>query len=209
MYARKTICLLFCVCSIQLCSSRIHAQSPHADKAKADPNVKEGVNSNKSTFFFTIRFGQGGFRDKRSSINQLGGGQLAFDVRHRKYPIALSISSEYYTNSSNPTHHYEISGLTAVNILYIPWDSENRRYDIFFGGGIGQLKVPKSEENPDETEKGLLFNLEASINYTLFWKLGLYGTGKYLYSQKRVDEIRIINFNELIVLIGITFNFCI
>ena len=171
--------------------------------------MEKRSDSDNSTFFFTIRIGQGGFRDKRSSLNQLGGGQLALDIRHRKYPFALSVSSEYYTNSPNPTHRYEISGMTAVNVLYVPWIKKKRRYNIFFGGGIGQLKVPRTEENPDEKESRLLFNLEAGINYSLFWKLGVYGAGKYLYAQKRVDGIRIINFNELILLVGITFNFSI
>jgi hypothetical protein len=167
------------------------------------------LNSNNSKLFFTIRYGQGGFRDKRSSINKLGGGQLTLDVRYLKYPVALSVSGEYYTNSPNPTHSYEISGLTSFNILYMPWLLKERRSSVFLGGGIGRLEVPKSEENPEQKEKGFLFNLEAGINYRIFWKFGLYGIGKYLYAQKKVNGNKVINFNELIVLIGITFNFSI
>ncbi len=34
-------------------------------------------------FDFTIRFGQGGFSDNRSPVGQLGGGQLAFDIKNK------------------------------------------------------------------------------------------------------------------------------
>jgi len=97
--------------------------------------------------------------------------------------------------------------LTAINLLYVPWTFKDKRYNLFFGGGFGQLEVPRSEEQPEQTEKGLLFNLEAGINYRVFWKFGLYGLGKYLYAQKKVNWKHLINFNEFIVLIGITFDF--
>ena len=67
---------------------------------------------------FSLRLGQGGFQDDRSPIDKLGGGQLALDIKPNIFPVAISISNEYYTNSAEPTHSYEISNLTAL-IYYI------------------------------------------------------------------------------------------
>lgn len=92
---------------------------------------------------FTIRLGQGGFTDDRSPIGKLGGGQLAIDIKPINIPIAISISNEYYTNSADPTHSYEIATLTAVNILYMKKASKTERVNLFAGGGMGWLDVPK------------------------------------------------------------------
>jgi hypothetical protein len=53
---------------------------------------------------FILRLGHVGFRDSWSSMGKLGGGQLALDIKPSAFPIALSLSGEYYPNSSNPTH---------------------------------------------------------------------------------------------------------
>ena len=172
-------------------------QSEKAESSKLDEKF----------MLISIRYGQGGFNDSRSPLNKLGGGQLALDFIHLKTNLALSISGEYYTNSADPTHSYEISGLTCVNLLYIPWGHQSKRYYAFCGGGIGQLEVPKSEVDPEKTEKAMMFNLEAGMNYTLLWKFGFYGVGKYLYSQKKVNGEKFIDFSEFIFMIGITINF--
>jgi len=39
------------------------------------------------------------------------------------------------------------------------------------------------------------------------WKIGFYGIGKYLYAHRTVDDVAVIDFNEGIILLGITFNF--
>lgn len=159
-------------------------------------------------FFFTIRLGQGGFNDNRSPINKLGGGQLALDIKYNQYPIAISISTEYYTNSSHPTHTYEISDIKSINILYMS-KFYNNNLNIFAGGGIGLLEVPKSEENPDLKIKTISYNFEIGLNYEVIWNFGLYGIGKYLYACKNIDGVNIIDFSEKIVLLGITYNFSI
>ena len=69
------------------------------------------------------------------------------------------------------------------------------------------MEVPKGEDEPDEMERGILYNMEAGINVSVFWKIGLYGIGKYLYAMKEVNNTKVINFSEWIVLLGITFNF--
>ncbi|UCE06932.1 MAG: hypothetical protein JSW07_02515 [bacterium] len=166
----------------------------------------DSSSSKNKKVYFTIRLGQGGFRDDRSPIGKLGGGQLTLDIKPSKYPIALSISNEYYTNSADPTHSYEIASLIAVNLLYMTKLFKSEGTTFFIGGGIGGLQVPKGEDKPDEMERGMLYNIETGVNVRVFWKIGLYGIGKYLYAMKEVKDKKVINFSEWIMLLGITFN---
>lgn len=156
---------------------------------------------------FTLRLGQGGFRDSRSPIGKLGGGQLALDIRPHRYPVALSLSGEYYTNGPAPTHPYEIADLTVVNLLYMTQIFNSERMTFFLGGGIGRLEVPKGESEPDEMVHGTVYNLEAGVRVRLFWRLGMYGVGKYLYANKTMHDMTVIDFSEGIVLLGLTLNF--
>jgi len=79
--------------------------------------LTDSLSSTEKKIFFTLRLGQGGFKDDRFPIGKLGGGQLVLDIKPRAFPIAISISNEYYTNSADPIHCYEIAGLIAVNFL--------------------------------------------------------------------------------------------
>lgn len=167
----------------------------------------DSLSSPEKNLYFTIRLGQGGFKDDRSSIGKLGGGQLAIDIKPRKFPIAISISNEYYTNSADPTHSYEIAGLIAFNFLYMKKLFETERVNSFVGGGIGRLKVPKGADEPDAMERGVLYNMEGGVNIRAFWKIGFYGIYKYLFAKKEVDNVKVINFSEHIFLFGVTFNF--
>ena len=155
----------------------------------------------------TVRLGQGGFTDDRSPIGKLGGGQLALDIKPRNIPIAISVSNEYYTNSADPTHSYEIATLIAVNLLYMNKVLKTERVNIFAGGGIGRLEVPKGLDEPDAMDRGILYDIEGGVNIIAFWKIGFYGMYKYLYSKKEVNNVKVIDFSEHIVLLGITFNF--
>ena len=163
--------------------------------------------SKEKKIYFTFRLGQGGFYDDRSEIGKLGGGQLTLDIKPGKYPVGISISSEYYTNSADPTHSYEIARLTAINMLYMTKPFKSERVNVFLGGGVGGLEVPKGENEPDDMVNGFLYNFEGGINVRLFWKIGFYGTGKYLYAKKKSNSIKVIDFSELIVLLGFTLNF--
>jgi len=165
------------------------------------------LSSREEKIYFTIRLGQGGFTDARSPIGKLGGGQLALDIKHSKFPIAISVSNEYYTNSADPTHSYEIASLIAVNFLYMTKLFKTERVNLFGGGGAGGLEVPKGVDDPDAMERGILYNIEGGVNIRAFWKIGVYGIYKYLYADKEVNNVKVINFSEHIVLLGITFNF--
>ena len=167
--------------------------------------------------FITIRlFSQGGFFDDRSPIGKLGGGQLALDVKPTELPIAISFFGEYYTNSPQPTHSYEIADITGVNLLLIT--QLESKTTIFLGVGSGELEVPEYgnefedvEDVDDDAdipmEKGTFYDLETGINFWTFKYVGFYGIYKYLYAQKEVDGVKVIDFNEHIVLLGVTLNF--
>jgi len=161
----------------------------------------------EKNIYFTIRLGQGGFIDNRSPIGKLGGGQLTLDIKPAGIPIGISVSGEYYTNSADPSHTYEIAGLTSFNLLYTSKLFKTERTHLFIGSGIGMLEVPKGNAHPDEMENGTLYNIECGINFKAFWKIGFYGIIKYLYASKKKDNIKVIDFNEFIVLLGITLNF--
>ena len=173
--------------------------------AVEDPPSSAPIEEKK--IYFIIRTGQGGFNDNRSPIGKLGGGQLTLDIKPARFPIGISISGEYYTNSADPTHSYEIAGLTSVNLLFMTKLFRIDRANLFIGGGIGELEVPRGEDHPGAMENGVLYNIECGINVRAFWKIGFYGTTKYLYSNKEKDNKSVIDFNEFIVLLGITLNF--
>ncbi len=151
---------------------------------------------------FTLRMGQGGFHDDRSPIGKLGGGQVALDVCPRAWPIGVSIFTECYTNSANPTHSYEIADLVALNLLFTrPLFGINRvRY--FLGAGAGWVQVPIGEDDPDEYAYTDHYNLEAGVNVIAFWKIGLYGVVKYINAHKS----NVIDFDETVVMLGVTLN---
>ncbi|MDP8209648.1 MAG: hypothetical protein RAO94_10145 [Candidatus Stygibacter australis] len=153
---------------------------------------------NEKNILFTIRFGQGGFSDSRSDIDKLGGGQLAFDLKLARFPLALSLSGESYTNGPDPTHSYEIADMKVLNLIYMK--KVSHRINLFSGGGICWLEVP---DNAGGYDNGIGIDAELGINVIVFWKLGLYGMYKYLYA----NDNGLIDFNEHIGMLGITFNF--
>jgi len=157
-------------------------------------------------FELTLRWGQGGFKDNRSEIGELGGGQLVADIQYLPFPLALSVTGEYYTNSPGPTHWYEISDLTAFNLLYINRPLYPDRIKLFAGGGFGFLQVPV-EGFLEKRNKNWLGDFEAGVSYRIAWKFGAYGVYKYLYSRKKVNNEYVIDFHENIFMIGIQLSF--
>ncbi len=188
-------------------SARAEMPAHHGQNQNVSGDKNEDSVPKKKKLYFTIRLGQGGFSDKRSPLGKLGGGQLALDIKPGKLPLALSISYEYYTNSADPGHSYEIAGLVAINMLYTAPIFKSKRVNFFMGGGMGWLKVPKGEAEPDAVVRGIHYNLEGGMNVRAFWKIGFYGICKYLYAKKTTDGIDLIDFNEFIILLGITFSF--
>ncbi|TEU00020.1 MAG: hypothetical protein E3J23_03550 [Candidatus Stahlbacteria bacterium] len=155
---------------------------------------------------FTLRLGiMGGLVDERAPDKKLGGGQLALDLKLDKVPIAFSISWEYHKKSPDAIHPYEIEGLLAVNTLYLT-PVFNEKADVYLGGGIGLLDVPKVGD-PDNTQRGILLDAVAGINYKAFWKIGFYVEGKYIYASKTVNNVKVIDFSDPGFMVGISLNF--
>lgn len=175
--------------------------------AQNDVSHPESDLSTEEDYHFILRYGQGGFRDNRSPLNKLGGGQIAIDIKPVALPVMVSISGEYYTNSPDPTHSYEISDMFAVNVLYTITPVDNKKLNYFFGGGIGRLEVPSDENNPDAREKDDLYNLEVGVHNRYFEKVGFYCVAKYLNAEKTVNGTKLIDFSEFIFLLGLTYNF--
>jgi len=168
--------------------------------AETDRHV-ENTNQKIKYAEFVIRMGQGGFYDNRSPVGKLGGGQLALDINPVDTKLALSFSSEYYTNSPAPSHAYEIKEMLLFNMLYT---SRLKRYEkarYFIGGGAGTLVVPKENNKSEVNANGIAYDLEAGVNVIVYKKLGVYGVAKYLYAQKREQDKKTIDFNEFIILL--------
>ncbi len=204
MFKRLLFSLLLFIGFVPFSSTQLYAQD---EKNHTKYSHTETDMPKEKKVDFILRLGQGGFKDSRSPMGKLGGKQIALDIKLRTLPIALSISSEYYKNNRFPIHSYEIEPMRSVNILYMAQLFNIERVNYFLGGGIGWLEVPKGEDYPDAKVKGNLYNLVAGINVRAFRKIGFYGVAKYLNAQKKVNNIKVIDFDECIILLGITFNF--
>lgn len=139
-----------------------------------------GFTTSDKIVFFTIEYGHGGVKNVRSPIGKLEGGQLALDVRPDAIPAAFYVSGEFYTNSTDPTHHHEISGTVLLHCQYSTF-LFNKRLNHFVGPGVGNLSVP---QETDGSKKGVLLDIEAGLNAILLWKFRVYLTYKYLYAKK-------------------------
>jgi len=163
--------------------------------------------SKDNQLYLTIRLGQGGFNDDRSPIGKLGGGQMAFDIKSSSSPFAVSFSTEYYTNSPDPVHSYEISDMAVLNLLYVKQLFYSKDIYFFSGGGAGWLNVPRDNSKTHRTVRGIVYNFETGVHGRIFWKIGLYGIGKYLYARKKENNVVVIDFNEWIILVGLSLYF--
>lgn len=153
----------------------------------------------------TVRWGQGGFRDSRAEDGKLGGGQLALDLTRCGSPFAFTLSSEYYTKGPVPDakHSYEISNMYALNLLYTEPLPGFERTDYFLSAGIGRLKVPYQGSKVDSE----LFNFGAGLHWKRFEHFGFYALVKFLYAQEDVGGETVIDFNETILLLGVSYRF--
>lgn len=156
---------------------------------------------------YTVRYGQGGFSDSRSPEGKLGGSQVALDIRLKDSPFSILVSSEFYTNSQFPTHNYEISKIYSINLLYHTKFPIINNTTLFFGGGIGTLKVPESETNPNSTISTSLLNLGLGLYLRPHKQFGYYALLKHIQADRDVNNIKFIDFDELIFLVGISYDF--
>ena len=164
----------------------------------------------------TVRYGGGLLYDDRAEDGVLGGGQLALEIRLSKIPIAFQLASEYWSKGSLE-HPYEIETYDAAKVLLFGYIGDimpflftkpvaTKTTYFYLGGGAGMISVPKIE-NPDAREAGVAFDAVCGANIRLFWKIGLFVEGKYIYSSKTTDNIKVIDFSNLGFLLGISLNF--
>lgn len=163
--------------------------------------------------YFTLRIGFG-------ESEELGGAsQGAIDIKPGKFPIAISILSEAYRRMPLQKHYAEPddASFTAINVLYMKDLFRTGSVNIFLGGGIGGLELCKYERTDDPSwddepyaiERGVIYNLEAGVNFRLLWKrrIGLYAVSKYIYANKKKNGVKVIDLNSTAWLLGLTLNF--
>ena len=154
-----------------------------------------------------LRWGEGGFTDSRSDLGVLGGGQLTLDIQKSDMPWGISLSGEYYTNSPFPTHSYEIQGATFLNLLYMDTLLKYEDFRWFTSLGTGYVEVPEDGTQGKSYFRSMAYNAELGFDYRLIWDIGFYGIYKYLYAQKSVDGLTVVDFDEHIGLFGLTYSF--
>ncbi len=161
--------------------------------------------SEKDIVDLVIRYGQGGFRDSRSPEDALGGGEITLDVKPSNFPVAVSISSQFYTNGPEPTHSYEIKSIRSVSLLYMNRLQNYERINYFFGLGVGWLEVPSDYDNSNNS--GALYSFEAGVRVRVYGGFGVYVNQKYLNAQSEQGGEMVIDFKEHITLVGIAYAF--
>lgn len=154
-----------------------------------------------------VRMGQGGLRDGRAPDGALGGGQVALDLKLTHLPVVVSLASKYYKKSREAEQPYEIQGMSVVYLLYrqpLPttWSS-----DVYVGGGIGVLEVPKSTSDNSTMERATGFDAACGISAKAFWRIGVYIEGKYIYCRKTKGSITTVDFSDFGALIGLSLDF--
>lgn len=152
-----------------------------------------------------VRWGEGGFRDKRADNGKLGGGQIALDVAPCGSPLAFTISGESYTEGAlvDAQNSYEISDMYLLNMLYSRPLSEFERTDYLLSAGVGRLKVPYQGSKVDSE----VFNLGAGLHWKRFEHFGFYLLLKQIYAREDAGGEKVIDFNETIFLLGVSYRF--
>lgn len=174
------------------------------------------VFSNAHAVGLTVRLGGGLLYDDRPADGTLGGGQLALEIRLNKIPVAFQGAGEYWSKGSLE-HPYEIESYEAIKVLLFGYIGNlmsflytkpvtTKTTYVYLGGGAGRISVPKIE-NPDARERGIAFDAVCGANIGLFWKIGLFAEGKYIYSSKTSNNTKVIDFSDFGFLLGISLNF--
>jgi len=156
---------------------------------------------------YSARYGIGGFSESRSPEGSLGGGQIAFDIYLTHLPICFSISQESYTNSPDPTHSYEIARMISANVFYFDHLNNMDKVSYFLGIGAGKLNVPRSETSPKPYVSDNYINIASRIHYKISTHFSLYALVKHLSADKSVNSVKVIDYNDTILLLGIGYDF--
>ncbi|MDR9366998.1 MAG: hypothetical protein RI575_16805 [Balneolaceae bacterium] len=172
--------------------------------------VDSSSSSEEKKVYFMFRMGIG------SSAHLGESTQLGIGIKPAKIPLIFSFISESYRKTSLKKKYSEPNDmfLNALNLIYTTTFPNLNRVQVYAGGGAGLLKVEKYERSDDPDwrqkpyaiENGLIFNLQAGIQSRLFWKIGFYAEGKYLYAKKAESNINIIDVNSRAWMVGLSLN---
>ncbi|MCG2590913.1 hypothetical protein [Rhodohalobacter sulfatireducens] len=142
--------------------------------------------------------------------------QLGVGIKPAKVPLIFSFISESYRKTPLKKRYSEPNDmfLNALNLIYTTTFPNFDRVQVYAGGGAGLLKLEKYERSDDPDwrqkpyaiEKGFLFNLQAGFHGQLFWKIGFYAEGKYLYAKKAESNINVIDVKSRAWMIGLSLN---
>lgn len=147
-----------------------------------------------------LRLTQGGLSESRDPDGgALGGGQLALDVRLDRLPLWVSLAAEYYKKQREAEEPWEINGMSAVYLLYKTELLPRLRSELCAGVGLGRLTTGSDEDAP-------VVEVTAGINRQLYKRLGLWVDVRYLYSRKTRDHVRVVDFSNRGLLVGVTYN---
>jgi hypothetical protein len=142
--------------------------------------------------------------------------QIGIGIKPAKIPLIFSFISESYRKTPLKKKYSEPNDmlLNALNLIYTTTVPKINRVQLYAGGGAGLIEVEKYERSDDPDwrqkpyaiENGFVFNLQAGIHSRLFWKIGFYAEGKYLYAKKAEDTINIITVNSTAWMVGLSLN---
>lgn len=142
--------------------------------------------------------------------------QLGIGIKTATIPLIFSFISESYRKTPLKKKYSEPNDmfLNVLNLIYTTTFPNFNRVQVYAGGGAGLLEVEKYERSDDPdwrqkpyaTENGYIFNLQAGIHSRLFWKIGFFAEGRYLYAKKTKNNINIIDVNSRAWMIGLSLN---
>jgi len=145
--------------------------------------------------------GKGAFGEVFLATEKISGKKVAIKCLLEKVPEnqesilheIKSVSKLSHPNVINYFHSFYDEGL-----LYLVME--------YCSCGLGWLKVPK-DGSEEKNYTAMVYDLEAGVNVRVIWKFGFYTIYKYLYAHQEKNNVAVIDFNEHIMMIGITYNF--
>jgi hypothetical protein len=143
---------------------------------------------------WTFRLGMTGVIYDRAPEEELGGGQLALDVKPFKNPLAFNLSWEDYKKDPVADSTYEISSFIVFHTLFM----KELRKDLlmgYVGGGAGLMRVPEdSDPATNSTISAIAGSGVAGLNLKVAGVAGIYLEGKYIRVIRGKNYIDLNNF---------------
>lgn len=142
-----------------------------------------------------IRLTQGGMGS--NGPEGLGGGLLSLDVRLGETPLWVSVAGEYYKRGPQAREGWEIQDMGS---LYLLAKSTYRGRAILHGGvGLGQLETGRKDE-------AIALSAVGGASLRLFSDFGLQVEGHHLRSRAERDDVRVVDFSNHGLLVGLIYD---